>query len=165
MLQFSFSKVLRGRDTHAFGVPALPGDPTCPVYHFKRYVRATKIRLGWSWEAEGMFIFPANLKKDSKRMNPVTPAAMAQRFQKHLGNFLTTLRNDPRYAQKRIETLHGLGAGGALSMALKGHSLRDIMLKGFWKSPEAALHYIGILHCILWKPFLTYMMGLVQQTW
>ena len=87
-------------------------------------------------------------------MKPATPASMAQRFQKHLGNFLTTRGNDPRYAQKRIETLHGLRAGGALSMALKGHSLRDIMLQGFWKSPETALHYIGILQEVVGNEFV-----------
>jgi hypothetical protein len=43
------------------------------------------------------------------------------------------------------ERLHGLRAGGALSMALKGASLQEIMLQGFWKKPETALHYVGML--------------------
>ena len=154
LFQFSFSKVLRGGDTHAFGVPALPGDPTCPVFHFKRYVEATKVRWGWRWKTDGMFVFPSSLSKKSTRMEPVTPGAMGQRFQKHLGNLSNTMGNDPKYASERVETLHGLRAGGALAMALTGHSLRDIMLQGFWKSPDTALHYIGILREVVGPEFV-----------
>ena len=51
------------------------------------------------------------------------------------------------------ESLHGLRAGGALFMALSGKSLADIMLQGFWKSPETARRYIGLLERIVGDEF------------
>ena len=52
-----------------------------------------------------------------------------------------------------IESLHGLRAGGALHMALRGKSLTDIMTQGFWKSPQTALKYIGILEELVGDEF------------
>jgi hypothetical protein len=62
-------------------------------------------------------------------------AAMHQRFVTYLKDF----------SMHEGERLHGLRAGGALSMALTGASLQEIMLQGFWKKPETALHYVGML--------------------
>ena len=53
-----------------------------------------------------------------------------------------------------METLHGLRAGGALSMALDGASLQDICLQGFWRSPKTALHYIGLLELVAGEEFM-----------
>ena len=38
-------------------------------------------------------------------------------------------------------------------MALSGKSLADIMLQGFWKSPETARRYIGLLERIVGDEF------------
>ena len=82
-------------------------------------------------------------------MAAVTAPTMAQRFTKHV-----KLLADSLGEKKGMETLHGLRAGGALTMALQGTNLRDIMLQGFWKSPDTALHYIGILTEIAGEEFL-----------
>ena len=52
-----------------------------------------------------------------------------------------------------LESLHGLRAGGALYMALKGEDLADIMLAGFWKDPRSARHYVGLLSEIIGDEF------------
>ena len=51
------------------------------------------------------------------------------------------------------ESLHGLRAGGALYKALRGESLEEIMLQGFWRSPSTALHYIGLLELLVGEEF------------
>ena len=38
-------------------------------------------------------------------------------------------------------------------MALSGKSLADIMLQGFWKSPDTARRYIGLLERIVGDEF------------
>ena len=58
-----------------------------------------------------------------------------------------------------LESLHGLRAGGALWMALKGNDLRDIMAQGFWKSPATAIHYIGMLQTVIGDEFKATMMS------
>jgi hypothetical protein len=45
---------------------------------------------------------------------------------------------------KYLDTF-SMNEGEALPMALKGASLQEIMLQGFWKKPETALHYAGML--------------------
>ena len=78
---------------------------------------------------------------------PVARPAMAKRFQAHLRDF----------GLLESESLHGLRAGGALSMALQGQSLTDIMLQGFWKSPATAMHYVGMLKEVVGDEFATYL--------
>ena len=52
------------------------------------------------------------------------------------------------------EALHGLRAGGALSLALQGQSLADIMLQGFWAQPASARHYVGLLAEVAGEEFV-----------
>ena len=75
---------------------------------------------------------------------------MGQRFKRHLERAQADLgETDPDIT----ESLHGLRAGGALFMALSGKSLADIMLQGFWKSPDTARRYIGLLERIVGDEF------------
>ena len=82
--------------------------------------------------------------------HPVPATTMGQRFKKHLERAQVDVgETDPDIT----ESLHGLRAGGALFMALSGKSLADIMLQGFWKSPETARRHIGLLERIVGDEF------------
>ena len=91
-------------------------------------------------------------------MEPVSASAMKQRFDKHLELLGRHLGASMQEGDVR-ETLHGIRAGGALSMALQGHPLKDIMLQGFWRSPETALHYIGLLQEVIGAEFMAALDG------
>ena len=75
---------------------------------------------------------------------------MASRFKAYLKD----LRLDDTDTVGVLESLHGLRAGGALWMALKGDDLREIMAQGFWKSPKTAIHYIGMLRTVIGDEFV-----------
>ena len=134
-----------------FGVRAIPGDSTCPVRAMKDYITATRTQLGWDWGAAGFPVFcQFEMRGTNKRLiSPVTAAAMASRFQKHLKEF----GMDDSETTGVLESLHGLRAGGALYMALQGEDLADIMLAGFWKDPRSARHYIGLLSEVVGDEF------------
>lgn len=50
---------------------------------------------------------------------------------------------DSAFANRRI-TLHGFRSGAAVSLALSGVSLHEIMDHIGWKSSKTALHYIKL---------------------
>lgn len=136
VFQFTWSKVIRDSSkTHAFAVQARPSDDTCPVMALRMYLRMTARFSSWDWEEKGRWVFP-QVSSDGKPMAvPMTAQAMGRRFQVYLR----------KYNMCNGEGLHGLRAGGALSMALAGASLQEIMLRGFWSKPETARRYIGLL--------------------
>lgn len=149
--QFSFSKVMRDGSSHEFGVSARENDITCPVLNFTRYVTASKSFFQWDWESHvGAFVFDSFSKNGVRSGNPVSAGAMAQRFKAYLVEFEM---NDSA-SLGVLESLHGLRAGGALVLALEGKSLADIMSQGFWKSPQTAIHYIGMLECVIGDEFM-----------
>ena len=82
--------------------------------------------------------------------HPVPATTMGQRFKKHLERAQVDLGETD---SDITESLHGLRAGGALFMALSGKSLADIMLQGFWRSPETARRYIRLLERIVGDEF------------
>ena len=147
--QVTFSKVLRGSGTEEFGVPAIPGDATCPVRAFKAYRMAPEQYFQWEWGRGSFPVFPF-IHPQGNRLTAVTAAAMHQRFHKHLQRAQDALGQTD---MEVVESLHGLRAGGALDMALAGKSLADIMAQGFWKSPTTARHYIGVLERIVGADF------------
>ena len=112
------------------------------------------MRFGWRWDADGAFVFP-RFCSTIIYSDAVSPHAMAQRFLKHRDRLSRELDDT-----SGVETLHGLRAGGALSMALDGASLQEICLQGFWRSPKTALHYIGLLELIVGEEFI----AAVQQS-
>lgn len=145
IFQFTFTKTLRkaGRAIE-FGVQERVGDPTCPVRHMSNYIGATQSMFGWDWETmKGAYVFCDFTRKGVRTHSSVTAQAMGQRFKKYLEEFGI---NDS-------EALHGLRAGGALTRALDGESLTEIMQQGFWKSPSTALHYIGMLKEVIGEEF------------
>ena len=80
----------------------------------------------------------------------IPATTMGARFKRHLERAQVDLgETDPDITG----SLHGLRAGGALFMALSGKSLADIMLQGFWRSPETARRYIGLLERIVGDEF------------
>ena len=151
VFQVTLSKVIRGDGAQEFGAPALPNDPTCPVRAFLEYRAESNRELGWDWDTGSFPVFPY-IGQRGDRLSPVTPQAMGQRFHKHLERCNLT-REAAGSERLVIESLHGLRAGGALHMALRGKSLTDIMTQGFWKSPQTALKYIGILEELVGDEF------------
>jgi hypothetical protein len=101
----------------------------------------TKKFMKWTWKPLGMFVF-----QDLKSIvpKPVTAAAMQARLKEHLR--IHNLDDG--------EILHGLRAGGALTRAIEGESLKEIMAQAFWKCPGTAMRYIGILKHIMGEEFL-----------
>ena len=153
LFQFMFSKVLRGGgSTHEFGVPARPGDVTCPVGAFKQYVAETTRLLHWDWDSDTRTpVFAVIGHKGVRTSVPVAAATMGRRFARHKSRCMLDL--GAVSACTGVESLHGLRAGGALDRALKGDDLKEIMLQGFWKKPATALHYIGMLEAIAGPEF------------
>ena len=149
--QFTFSKVMRLGGSMEFGVQQRAGDPTCPVQNFQKYVQLSSTMFGWDWDMDGAFVFDSFDKRGNRTNAPVTAGAMNQRFQTYLKSF----GMDDTETTGILESLHSLRAGGALELALAGESLTDIMLQGFWKRPETALHYIGLLSRVVGDEFVT----------
>jgi hypothetical protein len=150
LFQFTFSKTMRGGYSKEFGVPALPGDITCPVKAFLRYVKESSRLFQWDWEHDtGFPVFAGVGAKGTRGKTAMTPSAMAQRFK----NYLQDYALDDTETVGVLESLHGLRAGGALFRALQGEDLHDIMLQGFWKKPQTALHYIGLLQEVIGTEF------------
>ena len=156
--QFTFSKVMRAGGSMEFGVQQRPGDPTCPVLHFKKYVALSSSVFHWNWDIDGALVFDSFDKFGARTNTPVTAGAMNQRFQTYLKLF----GMDDSETSGILESLHGLRAGGALELALAGESLTDIMLQGFWKRPSTALHYIGLLSRVVGDEFVE---ALQAQKW
>jgi hypothetical protein len=150
LFQITFSKKMRDGESHEFGVPALDGDVTCPVRAFLTYMEESERLFQWDWECDtGFPVFAAIQAKGKRGRVAVTAGAMAQRF----SNYLRDFGLDDSESVGVLESLHGLRAGGALYRALQGEDLKDIMLQGFWKKPETALHYIGLLQEIIGSDF------------
>jgi hypothetical protein len=150
IFQFGFSKVMRTGQSHEFGVQKRDGDLTCPVKHFLKYINVSKTMFSWDWKIDGAFVFDSFNKHGERTGSPVSANAMNQRFQTYLKEF----GMDDSATKGVLESLHGLRAGGALELALEGASLADIMVQGFWKSPQTALHYIGLLSRVIGDEFL-----------
>lgn len=144
VFQFTFSKVLRGGASHEFAVKARPGDMTCPVFRLRLYVRMSARFLKWDWTLGGHFVFSQFDSYGARLLAGVTQGAMGARFSKHL----------QAHSLGDKEALHGLRAGGALSLALQGQSLADIMLQGFWAQPASARHYVGLLAEVAGEEFV-----------
>ena len=144
VFQFTFSKIMRDGSSNEFAVQAIPGDPTCPVEALKEYVKLSRLYLRWDWTVEGAFVFASFGASGVRSSVPVTAGAYAQRFQTYL----------VRAGLKEDETLHGLRAAGALTAALKGWTISEIMQQGYWKNPATALQYVGLLRLIVGEEFV-----------
>ena len=130
---------MRGGKSHEFAVEAVPGSPTCPVDRFQRFVMASKLYFEWDWDdSNGAYVFPLIATNGSRKHTPLTASYYGELFRGYM----------TRGGLMESESLHGLRAGGALSMALKGESLEAIMLQGYWKSPAMAQQYVGVLRLI-----------------
>jgi hypothetical protein len=150
LLQCAITKTNRGGATNEYCVAALPGDEECPVKAFCDYVEESTELLGWNWEEEtGRPIFPQIQRDGSRSEKGVTAAAMSARYLRYLKAMFP---EEPQVAEGL--TLHGLRSGAALRDALEGTDLKDVMMKGFWKRPETALHYVGLLQEIGGEEFL-----------
>lgn len=148
--QISFSKTIRGGGiTHEYGVEARPGDDACPVRAFRHYVTESIKLFSWDWSSGSFPVFPYIDTAGKRKSDFVTAGAMGQRFK----TYLSKLFQNDQAAVDVLESLHGLRAGGALNMALEGAGLREIMAQGYWKSPETARHYIGLLVNIIGPEF------------
>lgn len=144
VFQFGWSKVLRGSASTEFAVAALPGDPTCPVDMFTSYVNTSQVMFGWDWDAsDGAYVFPLIARDGSRSAKQLTAGNFGGIFRRYLS----------AASLLESESLHGLRAAGALTMALRGDSITDIMLQGYWKSPVMARRYVGLLRLVAGDAF------------
>ena len=111
----------------------------------KEYIILSRIYLQWDWNsAHGAYVFPTFGADGIRLPKPVTSKAYDQRFKTYLA----------RAGLLEDESLHGLRAAGALTAALQGWSIAEIMQQGYWKCPATALKYVGLLQLTVGDEFV-----------
>ena len=129
-----WTKTLREGDIHVFAFKRGRNKIICPVWVIEVYVRMCallKVTL-----TPG-FLFRPVLKSGAISAHPFDTVAAQAR----LDTYTKTLRG--QLSGNRF-TMHGFRSGAAVSLALAGVGVRDIMDHIGWKSSRTALHYIKL---------------------
>lgn len=134
LLNHCWTKTLREGDIHVFAFKRGSNKVICPVWGIELYVKICdllKVKLSPG------FLFRPVSKLGTIVCNQFdTTAAQAR-----LNTYTKTLSG--RLSGDRF-TMHGFRSGAAVSLALAGVGLRDIMDHIGWKSSKTALHYIKL---------------------
>ena len=120
-------------------MPICPEDKfpsLCPVGALQQYVEATQ----WcNWDMSAGYLFPdievTGPIQKAKRSSPVSPQNMTSR--------LKTYAKFAGLAEKDY-TMHSFRVGSAVSRALQGRTVFEIMHRVFWKSENVARRYVGL---------------------
>ena len=134
LLNHCWTKTLREGDIHVFAFKRGSNKVICPVWGIELYVKMCdllKVKL-----SPGFLFRPVSKSGSIVCIQFDTTAAQAR-----LNTYTTTLGG--RLSGDRF-TMHGFRSGAAVSLALAGVSLRDIMDHIGWKSSKTALHYIKL---------------------
>ena len=125
-----FGKTLRSGDSNIFGIQRHPNVSLCPVKGIDDYMAVS--------HALGIFLTSGYLFRTTK------------------GNFVTSYPFPSDAAEARLKTylaelpigkktLYSFRCGSAITMALTGSSLEDIIEHVGWKSPRMATYYMQLL--------------------
>lgn len=128
-----WTKTLRSGDPHVFAFKRGRNKQVCPVAGIELYFSICKCL--------GLRLDPGFLFRSVTRSGKVSAEALSSAaVQARLNEYLSL---DSAFANRRI-TLHGFRSGAAVSLALSGVSLHEIMDHIGWKSSKTALHYIKL---------------------
>ena len=128
-----WTKTLRSGDPHVFAFKRGRSKQVCPVAGIELYFSICKCL--------GLRLDPGFLFRSVTRSGKVSSEALSSAaVQARLNEYLSL---DSAFANRRI-TLHGFRSGAAVSLALSGVSLHEIMDHIGWKSSKTALHYIKL---------------------
>lgn len=126
-----WGKTLRDGSSNVFGIRRHPNPEVCPVKAIETYIAiATELRISLN---NGYLFRPTN----------------AHRFVVHKPFSSTTAESRLKALLKEAkidegETLHSFRAGSAITLALSGSQLVDIMSHVGWSSKTTALYYIKL---------------------
>ena len=128
-----WTKTLRSGDPHVFAFKRGRNKLVCPVAGIELYFSICKCL--------GLRLDPGFLFRSVTRSGKVSSEALSSAaVQARLNEYLSL---DSAFANRRI-TLHGFRSEAAVSLALSGVSLHEIMDHIGWKSSKTALHYIKL---------------------
>jgi hypothetical protein len=129
---YTWEKTLHTGDPHVFGLRFHTNEIICPLRLISEYISFCQL-VGISLHGPGGFLF-CPVRHGVVMNNPISADTINRNLQAYLqaaGLF-------------EGETLHGFCAGGAITAALRGDSLQDIMRQANWSNSRQALHYMRI---------------------
>ena len=130
-----WTKSLRSGDSNVFAFKRGSNKLVCPVRGLEIYFRISEL-LGLKFDAQS-FIFRSLSKQNTVTVLQLQSAAAQARL-----NVYTSFLNGQLSSDNF--TIHGFRSGAAVSLALEGVNLHEIMDHVGWKSSKTALHYIKL---------------------
>ena len=131
------------RDGHLFGMPMDTdvSSVTCGCQALESYVSFCKSVLKWDMSGGG-YLFPAvTATGELRRLSPATPLSVSKAST--LFAAVCVRAGIPGH-----HTLSGFRSGTAVTNALKGDSLMQVMDSSYWKTGRTALHYLKIMEVL-----------------
>ena len=126
-----WGKTLRDGDANVFGIRRNPNTTLCPVAAIERYVAiATTMRI----DLTTGYLFRPTTPQGGVQNSPLTSSTAEARLKVYLKEMGT---DDG-------ETLHGFRAGCAVTLALSGAELSEIMDHVGWSRRHTALYYLQL---------------------
>ena len=134
LLNHCWTKTLREGDVHVLALKRALNKTVCPVFGFELYVNICALL---NVKLSPGFLFRPVLKSGAIGVDFFSTEAAQAR----LDFYVNTLRG--RLSGNRF-TMHGFRSGAAVSLALAGVPLHDIMDHVGWKCSKTAAHYIKL---------------------
>ena len=126
-----WGKTLRDGDSNVFGIRRNPNLLICPVTAIERYVATAREMC---IDLTTGYLFRPTASNGGVRNAPFTSSAAEARLKQYLVEM----------GADHGETLHGFRAGCAITLALSGAELSDIMDHVGWNRRHTALHYLQL---------------------
>lgn len=128
-----WTKTLRSGDTHVFAFKRGSNKQVCPVTGIEVYFALCS--------SLGIKLVPGFLFRSVTKAGKVSDNCLnSSAVQARLTEYVSSIEY---FAHRRV-TLHGFRSGAAVSLALSGATLLEIMDHIGWKSSKTALHYIKL---------------------
>lgn len=128
-----WTKTLRSGDSHVIAFKRGSNKQVCPVVGIEMYFALCN--------SLGIKLVPGFLFRSVSRSGKVANNYLnSSAVQARLKEYVSSIEY---FAQRHI-TLHGFRSGAAVSLALAGATLHEIMDHIGWKSSKTALHYIKL---------------------
>jgi integrase len=126
-----WGKTLRDGDQNVFGIRRNPNLTICPVAAIEHYVAVSN---AMQIDLTTGYLFRPTTPQGGVKNSPLTSSAAEAR----LKHYLTEMKDDDG------ETLHGFRSGCAITLALTGSNLSEIMDHVGWNRRHTALHYLKL---------------------
>ena len=130
-----WGKTLRDGASNVFGIRRNSNPQLCPVKAIKTYVAvASELRISLS---DGYVFRPTNHQGHILN-KPLTSSSAEARFKYYL--------NEAKIDEG--ETLHGFRSGSAITLALSGCQLADVMSNVGWSNKVTTLYYMKLVEVL-----------------